>query len=212
MEDKAFKRKMIFTKSSVGSFDALEKVSEELTGGKNAGNWAATRLGTGIIGLNMIDVIDMYENIMESDESESVKEGALLSAIHDNAIKTIIEICERIFPFVGADADETLAIATNLADEIKSEMSEHRGDEPSWDDVPQEILQAIADESGIDIDDLRSEFGFKAINVNSGEPLTKDDLRKMTCENTEMSVDTRCVGKRDDDREKILDEFINGME
>lgn len=231
MDERELKRKTAFIAGSIHSFSQMEDDLSGLTDSEHQGNWVATQLAACIIGLNMIDVICEYEDIydIENDLTEIEHEAALLSTIHEASLMAAVDLYSKTLPLIGTSGADFKDALDELEDEFKDAVFGDAHDDKDedddvrigWDDVPPEVLQMIADEAGISVDELCRDYSFKAVNMDNGRPIGKEDLRKMNAENTmwggTAGIRAR-AGKGDDtrheieDQESALDDFMKGLE
>ena len=217
MDKKSMKRKIVFSKASQDAFDELEKNMPSIGGGKDDGNWIATKLAVGIIGLNILDVIDAYEDIRASSLSDDAKESALLACIHKVSLLTAVDIFRKTLLLIGTSGRELEDALREIEADIQHDIEEAQRERPGWDDIPEAILKLIAEETGVSVDELCERYAFRAIDVDSGEEIGKEQLRDMTTDNTvfETVKEHRCKSSDDeyrvDDQEGALDEFLRNM-
>ena len=170
MENKTEKRKAAFVKASSATLAEFEKdIFFDSESGKHEGDLLAAKIATGLLGLMAIDVIESYESLAESGLPESVREAKLLTDIFDAALFTAIDVFASTLRFVGKQGESLYSAAVDVLSEKLSEIEE--ADRPDWDDVPQEVLEHIASEAGVTIEQLKEGYSFRAVNLMDGTPV-----------------------------------------
>ena len=229
MSSKSFKRKSAFTAASTEAFQHFEESAPELADISHEGDWTATKVASIIIGLNVIDIIEGYEELLKTDMSEIEREAILLTGIHALSLESAIEVFKRALPLVGTNGDELQETLEELSSELMGELIEDmksresdesdEGEEeteyaPDWGDVPRDLIEAVAEEIGLSAEELCERFSFKAVDVRKGRMLNRDDFAKMSLENTVIEGVERIEPKEYhiDDQDEALDDFMKGFE